>query len=222
MLRTGLRETLPVAALIAYPLIAHLLILLEMPGVAVAGLVAVSVWWLLASLRQGPQDRLGLGVPAIVGLWGVINLLTDSVHVIFVPSIMINLSLAAFVATSLRTGNVPFLERFLRITHPQELPGAVRREARVLTGVWVGFFAAMAALSLALAVFAPLWLWSWFANIFYFVFIAALIIGMHTYQHFRFRRHDAAMSWDTVKGFFRLSLRDPAHPFFGYGAGARK
>jgi uncharacterized membrane protein len=61
--------------------------------------------------------------------------------------------------------SVPLVERIARAHQPPELMPALAGYCRAVTAVWAAFLAANAAVSLALALFAPLSLWALYTGL---------------------------------------------------------
>ncbi len=218
-----MRTLLLVLGLVFYPLVVHALVVLEVPGIAVFGLVLVSLTYLVVlGIRGKGVAPVWLWMYALLALTGGMSLYTQSVHVLFLPPVLINLGMLVVFGATLRAGKVPLVERLLRIAYSQGLPmkglpPGLSQSARRMTWAWVIFFACMALLSLILARWAPLEVWSLFVNILYYFFIAALLTFQHLYRHFRFRRHGPVSLRRLAYDLARISPRDPAHPFFGGG-----
>jgi uncharacterized membrane protein len=71
---------------------------------------------------------------------------------------------------------VPLVERFATPAHP-ELMGELAGYCRRVTQVWFGFLLANAALSLALALFAPLAMWALYTGLICYVLMGLLFAG---------------------------------------------
>lgn len=112
---------------------------------------------------------------------------------------------------------MPLVERLLRIAYASALPPGLDRLARRLTWLWVGFFAGMTLLSVALAVWARMAVWSLFVNVLYYFFVASMLALQHVYRVYRFRQYGSVSLWQLGRQLARLSPRDPDHPFFGSG-----
>ena len=203
--------------MVLYPLAVHALVVLQVPGIAVFGLVTTSLIYLLV---LGFKGRQGVApqwfwMYGLLALSGVLSLSTRSVHVLFLPPVLINLGLLMLFAASLRPAAVPLVERLLRVAYAGELPPGLANLARRMTWLWVVFFAGMAVLSVALAHWATLATWSLFVNVLYYFFVTAMLVLQHVYRHFRFRQYGTVSLWQLGRRLAQISPRDPNHPFFG-------
>ncbi len=214
-----MRALLLTLGLVFYPLAVHGLVVLQLPGFAVFGLVAASLTYLLVLGFKGGRGvaPAWLWMYGLLAATGVLSLYARSVHVLFLPPVLINLGLLAVFGASLRHGAVPLVERLMRIAYAGALPPGLASLARRLTWLWVVFFAGMVLLSVALAHWAPLAVWSLFVNVLYYFFVAAMLILQHLYRHFRFRQYGTVSLWQLGRNLARMSPRDPNHPFFGRG-----
>ncbi len=212
-----MRALLLTLGLVLYPLAVHVLVVLQVPGVAVFGLVAGSLAYLLVLGRKGGQAVAPqwLWMYGLLALTGLLSLYTRTVHVLFLPPVLINLGLLAVFGASLRAGAVPLVERLMRIAYDGALPPGLAALARRLTWQWVVFFAGMALLSVALAHWASLPVWSLFVNLLYYLFVAVMLSLQHVYRHIRFRQYGTVSLWQLGRRLARISPRDPNHPFFG-------
>lgn len=213
-----MRTLLLVLGLVFYPLAVHALVVLETPGIAVLGLVLMSLTYLIVLGARGKGVApVWLWMYGLLALTGGVSLYARSVHVLFLPPVLINLGLLLVFGATLRARRVPLVERLLRIAYTKKLPPGLSQWARRMTWIWVIFFACMALLSLGLARWAPLDVWSLFVNILYYFFVVALFAFQHVYRHVRFRHHGSMSLRRLACDVARISPRDPAHPFFGGG-----
>ena len=81
------------------------------------------------------------------------------------PSIGLNLALAAGFGVTLRPGSTPLLVRIEEACSPLALTPAFARYLRQQTAAWTLLFIAMAATSLVLIIYAPYEWWSLFVNV---------------------------------------------------------
>lgn len=212
-----MRAGLALALLLSYPVAIHLLITTGYANAATAVVLAASVISLIAAWRGARRRGRWMLVFAAFALVGLLSLFARSPLAMFLPPVAINLVLAAVFARSLAPGNVSVLERLIAIAQPRtvELTPHERNMARRLTGVWVAFFTSMAIVSVVLAVFAPLKVWSLFTNVVYFLLIPALILLQHGVRVLRVGRNRAGSlrlcAARVVEQFRRGPVR-AAHP----------
>lgn len=174
----------------AWPLSLHAAILFAAPPwparVTAAAMALGALIWVAAD----PRPASAFIAAAIMLLLGAAVLHSPQL-LLFAPPVAINAALAAFFGASLRSGREPLINIFARHEQGGHLPPDLERHARLVTWLWTLLLAAMAASALALALFAPLELWSLFANVGIYLLIAALFIGEYLYRrrHFPHYRH---------------------------------
>jgi uncharacterized membrane protein len=146
---------------IAYPFVVYLG--LSRFGVRQVSMVLVVMLVGSVLLRARGLDRTRLRA-AIVPLAPTVVLAAtagalDRRWALLLVPVIVNLGLLGTFAASLRAGRVPMIERFARLREP-ELPERGVAYCRAVTRVWIAFFAINAAISGALALWAP---FSWWA-----------------------------------------------------------
>lgn len=207
--------------MVFYPLIVHLLIKLDATWLAVLGLVVTSVvyFFLVLGIRRDTGSHWAwIGLYLILGVLGSVNLFTDTHYALFIPAVVINLAIAVFFASTLRAGATPLVERMMRFEYAGEPPPVpVARYARRITWVWAGYFAAVALTSALLAAWAPLEVWSLFANVLSYAMAVALLFGQYLYRFWRYRRYGIVMPWDTLRGMARVARAGPNPMHLGSG-----
>lgn len=159
MARPGLASLLAGALLVAYPVAAWLGLTFadaRVTGLALLGLGGAALLLRLPGLSRA-RVLPALGLPlATAALAGLAALSGDPRAVLAQPVLVSGALLAGFLL-SLRT--TPFVERLARLEDPALSPAGVLWCRRV-TIAWCLFFAANAALSAALALWAPLAWWA--------------------------------------------------------------
>lgn len=213
-----MRAVIQTLGMIFYPLLVHFLILLEVPVVAVIGLVVTSLvyFYTMLKVRQTARTRLvWIGIYALLASVGLVNLLTHTVYALYLPPVFINLALMFLFAATLRSDSMPLVERLMRMEYPNgDLPAPLVRYARNLTRVWVVYFAAIVLVSLILAFTASLAVWSLFANVLSYVFAIVLVLAQYAYRAWRYRAHGLFMPWDTLRLMARIPPRERAQLLF--------
>jgi len=123
----------------------------------------------------------------------------DPRALLLVP-VLVNLGLLFAFARTLR-GGPTMIERFARMRDPN-LSAARVRHCRTATAVWSGFFAANAAVCLALAWAGPLWLWTLYTGFVGYLLMALLFAVEWLVRSWRFHRLRAAWVDPVLRRFF--------------------
>lgn len=194
------RLALGVMAVAAYAIASHLLMLhaaeepwavaaLLGPLLAMTGLYA-------AQRRQWPM--LATVGAATVGLIAIVlhGGAGDVSRLYVLQHAGIHASLGLSFAASLRGPQPSVISRLAERLHP--LTPAMRAYTRRVTQVWVGYFFAMASLSVLLYLWGPWSAWSLLANVLTPLAIGALFVGEYLLRyrlHPEFERTTLAAAW---------------------------
>lgn len=161
--------------LMLYPVAVHLSIVAGVPLLGALSLAALPAAGYLFKRRYG--IAAAWAVPALVlamsPLWPGA---TDIWRVVYLPPIFVSLGLLALFVHTLRPGRTPVATVVAGLMG-DELTAPVRRYTRKVTLAWAVFFALMTLETLALAVFAPLELWSLFAYVINYFLVALMFVG---------------------------------------------
>lgn len=95
--------------------------------------------------------------------------------------------LCAVFALSLRPGREPMIARIARAMEKEEIPSRLRAWLRGVTLVWCAFFGASALLTIGLALFAPLAVWTAWQGVGVQAGIALLLAGEYVIRKIRYR-----------------------------------
>lgn len=167
-------------------MLSHLGAITGEPGFA-AGAVGLVAWG--ASTARLPAGRAAL-LGALVLALAAIAALIVPVVVLYLPPLAIYPGLGALFAVSLRRGREPIVSRFARLERGGgELPPDLLSYTRVLTVLWVLFFAIMGCVSLGLALWASVETWSLFTNLIGYLLVAAFFVGEYFYRRQRYRHY---------------------------------
>ena len=186
---------LAVAVCCAYPLLNHLAAVRHEPLWAALGVALVA--WVLAAARLNAAGAALLAAATLaLTVWpaGAFPGL-----LLFVPPVIINLALCVLFTRTLHPGQEALISGFARAERGGQLPDDLARYTRGLTAVWAGFFAAMAAVSIALAAVASLEAWSLFTNIVNYLLVAVFFIVEYLYRRLRYPHHPHATPWQMVR-----------------------
>ncbi len=181
-------DKLATVAIMSYPLVSHLAIWNRTPLWLAVYLLGLGLLLLGLSLvaktprRAWPGGTLtGIGA-ILLGSPG------DGAWLFYLPPFLILGGLLWLFGASLRRGRVPLITRVAEFIDELPLSAEKRRYTRQVTVVWCGFFLAMLLELLALAWWAPLEVWSWFANVFNYGAMFGLLVGEFLLRRHRFGR----------------------------------
>jgi len=186
---------LAVLLALCYPLAVHVGITRGTPLMALglfALLVLLAGWQGLDARRR---SLLALALAA--GLAGA-ALLNGAGLLLYTLPVFIQASLALVFLRSLRPGSTPLITRYALLMDARDTP-EVRRYTRAVTIAWALLCSALAVTSTGLALFAPAWAWSLFANGLSYLLLAALFA-----LEFPVRRR--VLGEQTRPGFLRYLL----------------
>lgn len=205
------------SGLLLYPLLTHLLIVINAEQYALMALMLLSAIGIFVTwLKKQSVSVSGVEIYLLVLIVGTVNLFTRSAQALSVPFIVVNLMLGVFVLKSFSRNSSTIFERMVVSLHGEPVHEEVSRKSRLFTAIWGCYFIAIALISMALAVFAPLSWWSWFSNVGYFVFTPVIILVMHLYQLAVFKKHGVAMHLGDFLAVLKMPLSDKRHPFSGF------
>lgn len=166
-------------ALIAYPVIAHLSLLLgqRFVGVGFAAILAAAVLWTMR--RKGPVVLVASAALAAVIVVAVATSRTE--HLVYVPPVVITVLLAGVFGRSLGPGRTPLVTVFATIVRG-DLDPRVARYTRRVTQLWTVVLVLLTVELVLLAVLAPVELWSLFANGINYVFVVVLFLAEYGFR----------------------------------------
>lgn len=161
---------LPLAGVL-YPFVVYFG--MEKVSPPVFALVLGAIWLIRApSLLREPGGRWMVG--AALTYCALLAISGEAAMLRWYPSLICALLLVAF-GLSLIYGP-PFIERVARLREPDLAPAAVRY-TRIVTWVWVGFFAFNGSMSAALTLWAPLSWWTLYNGLIAYFIMGALFTG---------------------------------------------
>lgn len=189
---------LQTALLICYPLAVHFALLSSHTDWALWLLSIVSLVQLL-TLSTSPGTRRWMALlPALVLALCITGLLQGTVLALYLPPIFISAGLLWLFGSTLRNGREPIITTFARVVFQESDPEQLHYTRRV-TQLWSLFFLAMLIETILLSLLAPLELWSLFANILNYLFIALLFVLEFGYRRLRFpHRTPARKLWQQL------------------------
>lgn len=191
--RSKLKIVLILLALVAYPAFIHLSFAFDRPQLITASWFIVSVLGLAVTIRRGAGAlSLLFGTVLVAGIalwrWG------SAIDLVYVPPVLINIALMVLFGRTLLPGATPLVSRIASLWRGP-LDHMVSQYTRRVTIAWTVFFALMVLESVALALFAPLSIWSLFTNFLNYVLILLFFLVEYqmrlyclpTHEHLSFR-----------------------------------
>lgn len=172
------KSILFLALLVAYPFTIHNAII---NGHTVAALlIFLSVPVLLATRKWSGRLLLALASAGSVVLLSSVVSNIEQLLLYLMP-VLINAGLAIFFGQTLLPGRTPIITRFSILFRGKLEPRVIGYTRRV-TQLWTLFFILLAVESLLLALFAPIEIWSLFANILNYIFTALFFSGEYFFR----------------------------------------
>jgi uncharacterized membrane protein len=182
----------------AWPLCLHFAILFagpEWPARVNAGVAALGLaLWAIAE-RRAAAAACAVALALALGL----ALMYAPQLLLLAPPVVINALLAACFGMTLRPGHEPLIAAFARLEQGGLLPPDLAHHVRVVTWLWTLLLAGIAAVALALALWAPLEAWSLFTNAISYALIGALLVGEYAYRRVRFRHYRHASLIELIR-----------------------
>ena len=178
-------RVITVAAVLAYPLLLHFFVVKNAQGaIGIALALLPFVGYVLWLLRAGEQRRrngliLLLIVASLFAAWRA-NWIDFSAAYYF-EHVLFNSILLVLFGSSLLPGRQPLITRLASRVHGG-LPKEIAAYTVGVTWLWTIYFAATIVISLLLYYFAPLTVWSFFANVLGIPFVILLFIGEYLYR----------------------------------------
>ena len=199
----------------AYPVLAHLAAADPSPdlldaAVAVVPLVALALVLAWRS-PQRPTMLLLCGVGGIL-LFLASGWLVQHYNWVFLlqhAGMQILLGLA--FGRTLRAGQIPMVSRFATLIHGPLSP-ALTRYTRQVTWAWTLYFSVQSALSLLLFWFAPVTIWSTFANLLNLPLLILMFSAEYAARLFLLAPSDRAGPLDAIRAYRQATSSGPVPP----------
>jgi uncharacterized membrane protein len=159
--------------------------MLRRPDIGLVILMALVI--LHALLQTSAKVHLWVIAIAITGVLAAVALRWGPTHALFLPPVAISLFFCVAFGKTLLPGQQPLVTRIARLER-EELSPELSAYTRRVTWVWTGFLLIVTLESLLLAIYASVEVWSLFANMLNYIFIATLFVAEYVYRINRFGR----------------------------------
>ena len=184
LIKSNTLNTLSIAMMAAYPLMAYVSLWLKQPIFVIAYLLLIL---LLVAVDKYRHQHWFTGSVLIFAIAVILYFIqqTQIHYLLYLPPILILFSLFILFSQSLSAGQTPLISRYAKLLGGK-LEERHLRYNRSLTIVWAGFFLLMATSSILLALFSSMDVWSLFTHVISYLLIAAFFIIEFIYRKHRF------------------------------------
>ncbi len=174
-----------VLVILAYPLVLHVFVVNNAAGWLGIGLALLPVaGFVLWCVKQSHHPLIASAIILLIGLgvWAALSArLIDFTAAYYLPHVLFNLALMVLFGHTLLPGREPLITLFARRVHGTVPPEIVNYTVQV-TWLWTVFFAATVVMSLLLYHFAPLAVWSVFANVLSLPLVILVFVGEYLFR----------------------------------------
>jgi uncharacterized membrane protein len=189
--KAGLLATVvTVLAILGYPLVLHVFVVKNAAGWLGIALALLPVaGFILWCAKQSRHPLIVASIVALIALivWGAWTAeWIDFSAAYYLPHVLFNLALMVLFGHTLLPGREPLITLFARRVHGTVPPEIVTYTAQV-TWLWTLFFAATALVSVLLYQFAPLPVWSVFANVLSIPLVILVFVGEYLFRLYHIR-----------------------------------
>jgi uncharacterized membrane protein len=192
---------------LGYPLLAHLAVVFDetrLQWLALVWLIAISLWGALGARRAWAWALLFAGAIALYAL--VVT--GGGLYALYVPPAVIPAALFSVFALSLRTGEIPWINRVATTMRGAPLPPALVVYTRQVTLLWCGVFVVMFTSAVVLAIWATPALWSIMTNVVHYVILGAVFVLEFAYRRLRFRDLEPWGLFEYLRRLVRTNIRN--------------
>jgi uncharacterized membrane protein len=187
-LPAGVRKAAAIGILVLAPLAVHAAMAMHR-AMTFAGILVVAeatlIAWIALSLVPIPMVRRAGSLAVLLLTTATWLLAPDGIVASSaIPHAIAYLSVLTAFAASLLPGRKPVITVFAERSRGT-LPPALLRYTRRVTWAWCLFCAAQLTVSLALLLFAPVHVWSFFVNVCNFPLLAAMFCGEFAWRKWR-------------------------------------
>ena len=207
--RSAVRTAAIGLALIVYVLLSHYALSLAPAGGSRFAAIALLPYLAVAAILAWRSHHryawlLMCGVLALVASHYLHAIGDHAAWVYFVQHVSGNAMLALVFGATLLRGRVPLCTRIASLQHDPMEPRLVRY-TRQVTLAWTIFFAANAGMSVALFAYAPIVVWSTFANILAVPLVALMFAAEYLVRLRCLPNMKHTSIFDAMRGYIRLA-----------------
>ncbi|MGH8441793.1 MAG: hypothetical protein ACRETF_02700 [Nevskiaceae bacterium] len=201
----GPGATGPLVLALSYPVLSHFAAILGWPQLQWLALVVICALPQYAALRAG-RWRNWLLLLALAALLLLLTRAGGGIYALFVPPAVLPAMLAALFIGTLRNGRVPLVTR-MAVAERGSLSPELLAYTRNVTRAWGWMLSAMAVAAVALALLAPLWVWSLFTNFLCYALLGLMFVGEYVWRRLKFRHEPHAGFAAFIRSLVRTNYR---------------
>lgn len=177
-----------IGLLIAYPVFAHLGVMLEQPILQIIAISSLATGIFYDGLKA-LKISAWISVIGITAVSAGLGIFYKPTYLLFLPPIALPLLVSWGFLRTLFPGETPLVTAIGEKARGQFSP-EMRVYTRHVTILWAACLLMMASWAILLPLFGSLELWSIFTNIVNHALVFSLFVGEFTYRKWRFRDHD--------------------------------
>jgi uncharacterized membrane protein len=162
--------------LLTYPLALHLGIYFSHIDLAVFYLAGLLILPLLSALYARTRAGAWQIMAAVFAIIILILSAGNELLIVKLVPLAVNGVLLWFFASTLFNGRTPLITRFASLMR-EDMPPAVLAYTRWATFAWSAYFLIMLTLSLLMALYAPIELWSFFSNVLSYILLVLMFLA---------------------------------------------
>ena len=174
-----------VLAILGYPLVLHVFVVKNAAGwLGIALALFPVAGFVLWCVKQSRHPLIASAIVVLIGCGALAAWsakLIDFTAAYYLPHVLFNLALMILFGHTLLPGREPLITLFARQVHGTVPPEIVHYTLQV-TWLWTLFFAATVVMSLLLYHFAPLPVWSVFANVLSLPLVILVFVGEYVFR----------------------------------------
>lgn len=198
------------ALFLLYPLLAHLATMLHSGWPSISNWLAwlaLSVFFVVPMLPAllKPSRNAWLVLALIISLLTLCAWTGFARFLMYIPPVLIPLSVLVLFARSLRSGQIPIVTRVARQIRG-ELPPELDRYTRVVTQCWVVLLATLAIWSVLLALYATPEFWSLMTNLVQYLILASVFLLEYLFRRWYFRHLEHESFPTMILALFRTRM----------------
>lgn len=199
------KRYLPIALVVAYPLLVHASVVLAMPYLQVIAVLLFLLGILVNALLRWQllPWLVFLGLSSIIVALGYYSL---ALYLLYIPPILIPLGLSILFGSTLLPGRTPLITAIATKARGPLSPGLLKYTA-FLTQLWCGLFLILVMWSVVLTLIGQPEMWSWFTNFINYGIVGVLFTGEFFVRKKLFPEHNHPGFFEYIHIIIQSNIR---------------